>query len=335
MSAVGDTILTLPVACALRERFPNAYLGWVVERRASAVVQGHECLDAVFVLERGWFTSPLAMHRVRQQLRPHGFEVAIDCQSISKSALACWLSGAKLRVGCRGQYSCELSPYLNNFLIEPIAPHLVDRSLELLVPLGIESPKVHWKFPFDAVAETQADNILESTGMRQGFAVINPGANWDSRLWEMDRFGAVATYLAKRHGLPSLVIWGNDRELNWAREIVAHSNGNATLAPATRLAELAAVLKQARIFVSADTGPLHLAVAVGTPSISLHGVTRPQDSGPYGPPHCPIQVRHDQLTRRQRKLADNSAMRLITPELVSHHCDVVLERTAASTRDAA
>lgn len=335
MSAMGDTILTLPVACALRERFPNAYLGWVVERRASMVVQEHECLDAVIVLDRGWFTSPSAMYQARQELRPHGFEVAIDCQSMTKSALACWLSGAKLRVGCRGKYGCELSPYLNNHLVEPVAPHLVDRTLELLGPLGIESPEVNWKYPIDAASEAQAADLLASLDLQQEFAVMNPGATWDSRRWEMDRFGAVANYLAQQHGLPTLVVWGSQREREWAREIVAHANGNASLAPDTQLATLAAVLKRSRIFLSADTGPMHLAVAVGAPSISLHGVTRPADSGPYGSPHCSIQVRHDPMSRRQRKRTDNSAMRLITPELVNRHCDSLLAATEASVRDAA
>ena len=89
MSAVGDTILTLPVACAVRRAFPEAFIGWVVERNASAMVTHHPSVDEVIVLERGWFVSPKAILAARRQLRRFHFDVSVDCQSISKTALAC------------------------------------------------------------------------------------------------------------------------------------------------------------------------------------------------------------------------------------------------------
>ncbi len=98
---------------------------------------------------------------------------------------------------------------------------------------------------------------------------------------EMRRFGRVAQHLGECHKLPSVVVWGNECEENSAREIVAASSGHAMLAPATDLTTLAAFINNGRLFASGDTGPLHLAVAVRTPSIALHGVTRPENSGPY------------------------------------------------------
>ena len=324
MSAVGDSILTLPVACALRKKYPNAYLGWVIEERSSPVVLGHQDLDAVVVLRRGWFASPKGILAARRKLLPHRFEFSVDCQSVTKSSLACWLSGAGTRIGCRGKYGCELSPLINNRLIEPQTTHLTDRSLELLEPFEIQRPAISWKYPIEQDAMDQADTILTALRLDRGFAVINAGANWDSRLWEMGRFGEVARLLGEQSGLPSLIVWGNQREQNWASEIVSTSAGQSFLCPATSLAELAAVIKRAKIFVSADTGPLHLAVAVGTPSVALHGVTRPQDSGPYGAPHRPIIVRYDAGSRKQRRKSDNSAMLLITPEMVLNECHLLL-----------
>jgi len=335
MSAVGDTILTLPVLCALRNRFPQAFLGWVVEQKASSVVLEHSCVDEVIVLERGWFTSPSSILAARRRLRRGCFEIAIDCQNMTKSALAGWLSGARTRIGCRGKYGRELSPWLNSLLVQTRRPHLTDRSLELLAPLGIERPEVQWKFPIAAADHDNAGQVLRLAGIDGDFATINPGASWLSRRWEMDRFAAVASYLGRQHKLPTLVIWGNDRERNWAREIVNQSEGQAILAPPTSLAELAAVLNRARIFVGADAGPLHLAVAVGTPCISLHGITRPEDSGPHGKPHLALQVQHEVHSRRQRKRVDNYLMRLITPEMTCQKCSELLERTAdrAEIRD--
>lgn len=324
MSAMGDTILTLPVACALRERFPRAYLGWVVEPRPSAVLHGHECLDAVITLPQGWSKEPSAIIEARRKLKAHRFKYSIDCQSRTKSSLACWLSGARTRIGCRGKYGAEWSPYLNNLLIEPQSSHLTDRSLELLAPLGIVEPTVQWKYPRSAEADQRASEIVQGLGCRDGYAVLNPGSSLDARLWEMRRFGRVAQHLGEQHQLPSVVVWGNQREESWAREVVAASAGHATLAPPTDLPTLAAVIKSGRMFVSADTGPLHLAVAVGTPSVALHGVTRPIDSGPYGPPHVAIRVLGDDGSPGQRSRTDNSAMLLITPERVCGECDRLL-----------
>ena len=327
MSAVGDSILTLPVLCALRTAFPHSFLGWVVERKAAPVVRQHECLDAVIELDRGWFTSPGSILAVRRQLKRYRFEIAIDCQSMTKTALAGWLSGARNRIGCRGKHGRELSPWLNNVLVQPQGSHLIDRSLGLLEPLGIEHPKVRFEFPMDSAAVETIHQQLRGLGLSGQFAVINPGASWDSRRWEMDRFGAVAKMLGRQHDLPSVVIWGNDQELAWAKTIVDHSGGHAVLAPATTLPELAALLSCARLFLGSDAGPLHLAVAMGTACVSLHGVTRPEDSGPYGEPHLAIQIRHDVSARRQRKRIDNRLMRLITVDLVARKCSELLERT--------
>ena len=245
MSAIGDTILTLPVACALRKQYPGAYIAWAVERGASPMVLKHECVDEVIVLSRGWFVSPREWWRLRQRLKPLRIDIALDCQSITKTALAAWLSGAKLRIGCKGKYGCELSPWLNNRLIEPGTTHLVNRSLELLAPLEIQSPQVEFKLPTEPAAVASIDQYVHELGWERGFALINPGATWNSKLWVMERFGQVASHLGRRHGLPSLVAWAREQELAWAKEIVAHSDGHATLARKTSLQELAALARAA------------------------------------------------------------------------------------------
>jgi len=332
MSAIGDTVLTLPVACALRARFPDAFIGWAVEEKSSAMVVGHPCVDKVFQLSRGWFTSRKKRRALRDELRACKFAVSVDCQGNTKSALACWMSGAKYRIGCRGQYGTEFSPYLNNILISPRHTHLTDRSVELLTPLGIHRPAIDWQLPSDKIAEQSAAQILTELRITEPFAIINPGATWDSKLWEMDRFADVARHLGQRHELKTLVIWGGQQERTFANQIVAGSAGHAILAPRTSLQELVAVLRRGVILVSSDTGPLHMSVAVGTPSIGLYGATRPADCGPYGEPHMGIQVRFHGGSRRQRRRADNSAMREITTERVCYECDQLLtkiERVAA------
>ena len=330
MSAIGDTILTTPVACRLRDAFPDAFLAWVVEEKSSRFIEGHPAVDETIVLPRGWFVSPRKVVTLARRLKPLALDVAIDCQSITKSSLACWLSGAPLRIGSGGQYGCELSPWLNNRLVDSPEPHLTDRQLALLAPLGLERQPgrpVRWDLPRVPGAE-QAVARWAPIAEPEGFAVVNPGATWESKLWVNSRFGEVARRLGQVRGLRSVVVWAGDRERRWAEEIAAASGGWAQVAPPTSLPELAALLRQARLMLSADTGPMHLAVAVGAPTVGLFGATRPEDCGPYGAPHEAVQRRLQEGGRRARRNADNAAMRAITVDDAWAACQRVLDRTA-------
>ena len=130
-------------------------------------------------------------------------------------------------------------------------------------------------------------------------------------------------YLRDRYGYRSVVVWGTATERQMAEKIVELSNGAATLAPSTDLHHLAALIETADIFISPDTGPLHIAVAVGTSTIGLYGATRPGASGPYG--QVAIQKAYESGTRRHRRSADNSAMRQIG---VEHVCEAIDEMEA-------
>lgn len=318
MSAIGDAILTLPVACALREHFPSAHLVWVVEKKAAPMVRNHVALDSVIELERGWFTSPRGIRKAREELRRHQFDVSIDCQGLTKSALAGWLSGAKKRIGFAGTHGGELSRLLNNTLVKPVFRHLTDRSLELLIPMEIHSPKVRWKLPIEQSARDWAAEWRKSVE-RKSLAVLNPGATWNSKLWDTSRFALTAQYVRDTYDYDSVVVWGTPAERRMAEEIVYLSGGTATLAPDTSLHQLAALIETADLFISGDTGPLHMAVAVGTSTIGLYGATRPGDSGPYG--QIALQQAYEAGSRRHRRRADNSAMRKITVDHVARAID--------------
>lgn len=319
MSAIGDAILTLPVACALRETFPDAHLAWVVERKAAPMVRGHQTLNDVIELERGWFTSPAGIREARSILRSHKFDISIDCQGNTKSSLAGLLSGAERRIGYSGRHAGELSRLFNNERVMPVFNHLTDRSLELLTPLGIHSPKVRWHLPLPDLARTWAARWRRTIPAPQ-VAVLNPGGTWKSKLWEVDRFAATARYLHDSYGYRSAVVWGTFEERLMAEQIVEQSDGKAVLAPNTDLHHLASLIETADLFVSGDTGPLHMSVAVGTATVGLYGATRPGDSGPYG--QTALQEAYESGSRRHRRSADNRAMRAIT---VDHVCAAIDE----------
>ena len=326
LSAIGDVIHGLPVLCALRQRFPEARIAWVVETRAAALLRGHSALDELITVPRGWLKSPQAVWDLRCRLRQFRPQVTIDLQGLTKSAIAARLSGAAVRIGFGDEKGRELSWWLNNRLVRAGSPHIIDSNLELLRPLGIESPAVRFDIPETPDDRESAERMIREAGLTGGFAVINPGAGWPSKLWPADRYAALARHLGSALGLRSLVVWAGQQERGWAEEIVAGSESFGHLAPNTTLTELAALARRARLFVGSDTGPLHLAAAVGTPCVGLYGPMPAQRNGPYGSVHVAIQKMHFEGKSRQRRSAPATLMEAIAVEHVAAACDQILAR---------
>lgn len=327
LSAIGDCVQTMPLLCALREHFPKAFIAWAIQDRAAPLLRGHRCLDRLIPVPRNPSTLRHELAPFVRTLRTLRFDIAIDPQSLTKSALVAWLSGAQRRIGFARPQGRELGPLLANERLRPTASHMVDRYLELLGPLGVATPKVRFLVPSAGAAVTSVQSFLWASRL-ESFAVLNPGAGWDSRLWPAEHYGEVAKHLAVRHGLRSIVTWAGARERAWAQTIVAVAAGHALLAPATRLPELAALLREATLFVGSDTGPLHLAAAVGTPCVGLYGPTRPEHSGAYGEGHVAVQELHQTGWNPRHRRAGNAAMRAIPTRRVCRACDEVVSRCA-------
>ncbi|MGA2621736.1 MAG: glycosyltransferase family 9 protein [Thermoguttaceae bacterium] len=323
LSAIGDVIHTMPVACALRERFPECRLTWVAEERAGEVLQHHAALDDLILLRHGWLKRPLTVWRLRRRLRAIRPEIAIDAQGLTRSAIVAWLSGAGRRIAPGGIFARELSPWLNTELVAADDLHAVDRGLKLLVPLGIESPAVRFQVPDPPAERAAAEAILGAAGLGAGFILIVPAAGWPSKLWPAERYAAVAAQAGRRLRLPSLVMWGNAEEQSRARHIVAGAEGFARLAPPVTLLELAALARRATFCLGSDTGPLHLAAAVGTRCIGLYGPWPAEKHGPYGPGHITVQKMVFQGSTRQRRHAPPIYMEAIDVASVLAACQRV------------
>jgi lipopolysaccharide heptosyltransferase I len=330
LSAIGDVIHGVPVLCALREALPDAFIGWVVEGPSAELLEGHPALDALIRVPRGWLKWPREVWRLRQRLHELRFDAAIDLQCLTKSAIAAWLSGAPRRIGKAGEDGREFSRWLHNELTTAGGNHVIEHYVEMLRPLGIEASSVRFDFPEHAHAALAAERFMHTSGFApRGFAVLNPGAGWPSKIWPAERYGELARCLFKAHGLPSVAVWGGAGELQLAERIVAASSGHARLAPPTSMTELGALCRRAALFVGSDTGPMHLAAAVGTPTISLHGPSRADWCGAYGPQNERLQVRYESGSSRQRRTADDSAMRAISVEMVTAACERLLGRQPA------
>jgi lipopolysaccharide heptosyltransferase I len=325
LSAIGDVIHSLPVLNALRAAMPGAMLAWAVESPAAPILRDHPSLDELIVLPRGWLKFPRGVWKLRQKLRRLAFDVTIDPQSLTKSALVAWFSGAPRRIGFGDDKGRELSTWLNTELVSTKAAHVIDCNLALLKPLGVVYPEVEYRIHENDDDGAFARAVIRDGLLESGFAIINTGAGWASKRWPLERHAGVARHLGRHHGLPSLVVWAGEEERRMAEQVVANSAGYAQLAPETSLGELAALQRRARIFVSSDTGPLHLAVAVGTPSVALHGTTSAKRNGPYGPGHIALQAtKLERPLLRNRKRSSNELVKAIAVEQVCTACDEIL-----------
>jgi ADP-heptose:LPS heptosyltransferase len=342
------------MACALRARFPKAFIAWTIEGRTASLLAGHEAIDEFIPLQRGWLKSPRGVWQLRKKMHAMKFDIALEAQGLTKAAILAWLSGAKRRIGFGKPWGRELSPWMNTEVVDTPGMHVVERNLAILRPLGIESPQVEFRMPERDEDRTTAEKIIasfplfigEGAGVRaesrangphpsplpkgEGtvapFAMINTGAGWPSKLWPTDRYGEVAKYLGERYSLPTLVVWAGDAEKHMAEAIAAGSDGHAVIAPNTTLAELASLARKAKLFIGSDTGPLHLAAAVGTACIGLYGPWAAKIHGPYGPRNIAIQKAFFDGPTHKKRSAPKALMEAISVEDVCEACDAILAR---------
>ncbi|MFM7136067.1 MAG: glycosyltransferase family 9 protein [Planctomycetota bacterium] len=289
LSAIGDVLHGVPVAVALKRAFPEARIGWAVEGRAADVIAGHHAVDHLFRLPRGWLKSPSAVHTLRRQLRAFAPDVAIDLQGLLKSGVATRLSGAPMRIGFARPVARECSWLAFTNPVKPVATHVVERNCDLLVPLGIRESRPCFDMPSWPVSRERVRNWLAGLRLPEPPVVINPGAGWASKRWPAERFAALARCLHRRHGIRPIVVWGGAAERDAAEQIAAESCGEAIVAAETTLQDLGELFRLARMVISGDTGPLHLAAAVGTPCVGLFGPVPAARNGPYGSQHVCVE----------------------------------------------
>jgi heptosyltransferase I len=232
-------------------------------------------------------------------MRKADYDVAFDFQGLMKSAMLARSSGARRVVGFSTDHLRERWAHL--FYTETVEPppgvHVIDKNLALLRAVGLRD--VEKKFPALVAGEALRLALAQDTRSGQAgvsaeavgaggakadapFALINPGAGWPNKRWPPEWFGDLARRIRSRHGIDSLVLWGPNEEM-LARMVVDSSHGAARLAPLTGVGEMIGLVQQAALFVSGDTGPLHIAAACGTPIVGLYGPTSPARNGPWRP----------------------------------------------------
>lgn len=291
LSSIGDLVHTLPSLVALREHFPEARIDWLVEARFRDVLVDNPALDRLLEVDTfGWRRAPLSPRtwgelwlRVRE-LRRERYDAVLDLQGTLKSAVCAYLARGERRIGFATRELKERAAgWLYSERVAPNGgrPHVIDRNLRLLTALGIETAKRSFPFGVPRESEDRAARTLRDWHLEgSDYVVLNPGGSWPTKRWSPQRFGELASAIARECDLPAIVVWGpGEREL--ATEVVASSDGSARLAPETKLREMIPFIRRSRLLVSGDTGPLHLASAFSVPSVAIFGPTDPARNGPF------------------------------------------------------
>ena len=285
LGALGDIIHALPVAAALRRAFPAARIDWLVSAKHRAILDLVSVIDRRVVIDDRAGAGSALVSAIGELRRGH-YDVALDVQGLLKSAVLARFSGAGRVIGFSSRHLRER--LARHFYTEvhdpdgdaassgPEATHVIRLNLGLLQPLGLGV--IAPEFPIERVDTAVAREVRERTGGR--YALLNPGAAWPNKRWPPARLAAVARSLRDTHGLTSLVLWGPGEE-PLAREVAAGAAEAARLLPRTTIADLVALARGAALMLSGDTGPLHVAAAVGTPIVGIYGPTQPARNGPW------------------------------------------------------
>jgi heptosyltransferase-1 len=300
LSAMGDIIHTLPAAAALRQAFPHATLGWLIEERWAELLctlryprsgrrsPQRPMVDRVHSVNTAeWRHTPFSPNTWQQmavglsQLRGVQYDAVIDFQGAVRSALLARWSGAPVVYGSVQPRENAASLFYTRQILAN-GTHVVEQALNLsgaVVPIAGTSTAMaesQVQFPVDPDAESK---IASLTADVKNFVILNPGAGWGAKRWPSERYGQVAKEFAK-DGLCSLVNYGpGEEELAAAVEV---SGEGAARKISCSVSELIALTRRARLLIGGDTGPTHLAAALKIPVVAIYGPTNPARSGPFG-----------------------------------------------------
>ena len=312
LSSLGDVVHALPAASALRDAFPEARIDWVIDARWQRLLEGNPDLNEVIAYDR---KQPGSLSSSIRKLRAAQYTCAIDFQGLYKSALLALASGAPRRIGFQSSYAREgLVAILYTDRVNPLGPHKVDHNRTLVERAGAQLGPP--RFPLTIRPEDE-DLVARELNNRSiaDFYVLNPGGGWLSKCWPAECYGELHRKLSERHGWRAVVTVGPGEE-NLARDLIHAAGDSAPIAIPLALGPLMAMLRRAKLMISADTGPLHLASALGTPVVGLFGPTDPARNGPFSPNDISVRNPRHSITTYARGASYSPAMLSITVDQV-------------------
>jgi heptosyltransferase I len=336
LGAMGDILHALPAVAALRRAHPKWYLGWAVEPRWRTLLCGEggemPLVDRTHLVKaKEWARAPLRAETLREiaalrkELRAENYDLCIDLQGAVRSALAGRLAGAPRMIG-EDQPREWPARWLFDQRVPTQGVHVIEQAVEVCAAAAGEPLfPILPPLPVNREAEQWADEVLRGAAGR--VVLLSPGAGWGAKRWPAERYGAVAAELHAQ-GFTVLVNAGPN-EQGIAAEVVRASGDVARTpeitTPDASLERLIALLRRVSLVIAGDTGPLHLACALGKPVVGIYGPTDPKRNGPFGVPFRVL--RHPKSKRDHSRLAEPEAGLLtITPQHVVEAAKYLLEQ---------
>lgn len=320
---MGDILHSMPAVTALRQAHPEWTIGWAIEPQWRGLFCANRCeprtetmplVDQIHIVPaKRWAKAPLSpstwsdMRRVRKELRAMQYDVVVEMQGAVRAAMVARWARAGRIVG-EAQPREMPARWFFDQKVPTRGVHVIEQSLEVAnAVFGEDLPLPLPFLPCDSAAEAKATELPDP------FVLLSPGAGWGAKRWPADRYGAVARQLA--HAGYAVIINGGPAEEHLAQEIIASSGGAAQVL-VLEMPELIAVTRRAALAIAGDTGPLHLACALGRPVVGIYGPTDPARNGPF---HCPNRVlRHPESVRdHARRSEPEAGLLTITPEAVT------------------
>lgn len=324
LSALGDVIHGLPVVAALRHAFPDARIGWLVEDRGAALLANNPVIDRVHILPRQAVKKDLKKQPLKtlrgplgelaRELRAERYTISIDLQGLTKSATWGTVAGARMRIGFRGEDAREMSGWFYNETVKPpeTCEHVIEKNLSLLTPLGVEKPAIEFPFRLDEHTLRRGLDLwnpqMQMEGGNPPRAVLNVGAGWPTKMWPAASFGELGARLVTEHGACVALAWGPGEEEAAEAALAAGKKAGLSseqigrngvqkrpglfMAPPTTFIELGGMIAAARLYVGGDTGPTHMAAALGVPVVSPFGASDARRNRPLGSSSRTIQLKN-------------------------------------------
>jgi heptosyltransferase-1 len=310
LSALGDVVHTFPVLNKLRRRYPAARLDWLVTPGIGELLRHNPAISNVIEFARDeraapWRLAPfVAAARLVAQLRAVEYDLVIDLQGQLRSGFFTFTSGAPVRIGFdkpradvwkslqrkipdearkhawRGAREGSFLAYTDHIALPTLDMHPVERYLGIGPMLGLDDGAPDFSFPIPQEARARIDALADYYDIAKAkLVVMAPGTNWETKAWRPEAFAEVARNFLEKGFAVTLV--GSERERVVCDEVAKLAPGAVNLAGETTLSELAALIARAALCVTNDSGPMHLAVALGRPVVSVFGPTDQVWAGPY------------------------------------------------------
>jgi lipopolysaccharide heptosyltransferase I len=288
LSSIGDIVHALPAVAALGQSFPRAKIHWLIENRFASLLAGNPYVHRIIPLDTLSWRGSLPPASVVEDivrtligLRGGGYEAVVDFQGLWKSALIALFTGAKARVGLASPWLRE--PGAAVLYTERVSAvgrhHVVEESLVLVEYLGARVGL--WQFPLPRTPE--ADQYVDDQLARleaRDFIIINPGGGWKAKRWSPENYALLLRHLESRFS-EKILLTGSPEENELISGILSRAGTKRAFCFPSTLVQFIALARRAKLVLGGDTGPLHLAAAVGTPLVAIHGPTDPARNGPF------------------------------------------------------